>query len=412
MSTGGWSKARLARMHDVMAGHVASGRVPGLVTLISRRGETHVDAIGMKAAGGSDPMRRDTIFRIASMTKPVAAAAAMILVEEAKLRLDDPVDRWLPELADRKVLRAIDSPLDDTVPAKRPISLRDLLTFRLGYGAVMVFPDRYPIQKAMADAGVAPGPNMPSVAPDELMKRYGSLPLLHQPGEKWLYNSGSDILGVLIARASGRTLGTFLHERIFAPLGMKDTAFSVPEAKLERLATCYWTTGGTGGLVVFDEARGGRFARPAVFESGAGGLVSTVDDYLAFGRMMLNKGKHGSERILSRLSVELMTTDHITTEQKAASPFFPGFWDNHGWGFGLSMITRRDDVAGVPGRYGWDGGYGTSGYMDPQGRHGRDPDDPAGLGFPCRAGGLSRFLDAGLPSDRRLSASRKRATTL
>jgi CubicO group peptidase (beta-lactamase class C family) len=366
MSNGGLSRTRLARMHDVMSDHVARGQVPGLVALISRRGETHVDAIGMKAIGGREPMQRDTIFRIASMSKPVTAAAAMILVEEAKLRLDDPVDRWLPELADRKVLKSIDSALDDTVPAKRPITLRDLLTFRPGYGAVMVFPAKYPIQKAMEEAGLAIGPMMASVPPDELMKRFGSLPLIHQPGEKWLYHSGSDILGVLIARVSGQTLGTFLQERIFAPLGMKDTGFSVPQAKLDRLATCYWTAGGSGGLVVFDEARGGRFASPPIFEAGGGGLVSTVDDYLAFGRMMLNKGRHGNERILSRLSVELMTTDHITPEQKAASPFFPGFWDNRGWGFGLSVITRRDDLAGVPGRFGWDGGYGTSGYMDPK----------------------------------------------
>jgi CubicO group peptidase (beta-lactamase class C family) len=366
MSSGGLSKTRLARMHDVMSDHVARGQVPGLVTLISRRGETHVDAIGMKAVGGREPMQRDTIFRIASMSKPVTAAAAMILVEEAKLKLDDPVDRWLPELADRKVLRSIDSPLDDTVPAKRPITLRDLLTFRLGYGSVMVFPAKHPIQKAMTEAGVAPGPVLAAMTPDEFMKRFGSLPLIHQPGERWMYHSGSDILGVLIARVSGQWFGTFLQERIFAPLGMKDTGFSVPQGKLDRLATCYWTAGGTSGLVVFDEARGGRFAGPPVFESGGGGLVSTVDDYLTFGRMMLNKGKHGNERILSRLSVELMTTDHITPEQKAASPFFPSFWDNHGWGFGLTIITRRDDVAGVPGRFGWDGGYGTSGYMDPK----------------------------------------------
>ena len=326
MSTGGLSKARLGRMHDVMAGHVERGAVPGLVTLVSRRGEVHVDAIGMKVAGGTDPMRRDTLFRIASVTKPVTAAAAMILVEECKLRLDEPVDRWLPELADRKVLKRIDSPLNDTVPAKRPITLRDLLTFRLGLGAVMAPPDTYPIQKAMAEAGVAPGPNMPSHGPDELMKRFGSLPLLHQPGEKWMYHSGSDILGVLIMRVTGKKLEAFFRERIFSPLGMKDTGFSVPETKLDRLATCYQTDPATGRLRVFDEARGGRFVRPPVFESGGGGLVSTVDDFLAFGQMMLNKGSHGRERILSRLSVELMTTDHLTPEQKAASDFFPGFW--------------------------------------------------------------------------------------
>jgi len=365
MSKSGLSKARLDRMHEVMAGHVARGTVPGLVTLVCRRDEVHVDAIGTMAVGGSAPMRRDTIFRVASLTKPVTAVAAMILVEECRLRLDDPVDRWLPELANRKVLRAIDGPLDDTVPARRPITLRDLLTFRLGLGAVMVFPTRYPIQKAMEEAGVAPGPELPSSPPDEVMRRFGSLPLLHQPGERWLYHSGADILGVLIARVTGQRLESFFRERIFAPLGMKDTGFSVPETKHDRLATFYRADPASGRLEVFDEARGGRFARPPVFESGGGGLVSTVDDFLAFGRLMLNKGKCGSERILSRLSVELMTTDHIIAEQKAASPFFPGFWDDRGWGFGVSIVTRRNDVAGVPGRFGWDGGYGTSWYVDP-----------------------------------------------
>src|SRR6266849_3424596 len=363
---GGLSRARLARMREAMARHVQSGRMPGLVTLVSRRGETHVDAIGVKAFGGREPMRRDTIFRIASITKPITAAAAMILVEEAKLRLDDPVDPLLPELANRKVLKRIDSPLEDTVPAKRAITLRDLLTFRLGIGAVMVYPEKHPIQKAMSEAGVSPSANLPAQAADELMKRWGSLPLAHQPGEKWMYNSGSDILGILISRATGKPLGAFLRERIFAPLGMKDTAFSVPEAELDRLATAYQTDFATGKTVLFDEARGGRFARPPVFESGAGGLVSTVDDFLAFGRMMLAKGLHGRERILSRPSVELMTADHITAEQKAASDFFPGFWDDRGWGFGMAIVTRRADLARSLGTFGWDGGYGTSWYAEPR----------------------------------------------
>ena len=138
MSTGGLSKSRLGRMHDVMAGHVERGEAPGMVTLVSRRGEVHVNAIGMKAVGGSDPMRRDTIFRIASMTKPITAVAAMILVEECKLRLDEPVDRWLPELANRKVLKRLNGPLDDTEPAQRPISVRDLLTLRMGLGMILV----------------------------------------------------------------------------------------------------------------------------------------------------------------------------------------------------------------------------------------------------------------------------------
>ncbi|MGH6900137.1 MAG: serine hydrolase domain-containing protein [Geminicoccaceae bacterium] len=360
MSTGGLSRARLGRMHDVMAGHVERGAVPGIVTAVGRRGEVHVDAIGVQAARGRDPMRRDTIFRIASMTKPVTAAATMILVEECKLRLDEPVDRLLPELADRKVLRRLGGPLDDTVPANRPITVRDLLTMRMGFGLIMEPSADDPVQKAMSEAGIAPGPNPPALAPDDLMKCFGRLPLLHQPGERWLYHSSFDILGVLIARAAGMRFEDFLTERILAPLGMKDTAFSVPEAKRERLAACYHADIATDALVPCEE---GRFA---VFPGGSTGLFSTVDDDLAFGRMMLNGGRHGAVRILARPTVEVMTTDQLTPAQKAASPFFPGFWDNRGWGLGVSMITRRDGIAAVPGRYGWDGGYGTSWGSDPR----------------------------------------------
>src|ERR1700704_5756195 len=247
ISAAGLSKARLGRMHDVMAGHVDDGSMPGLVSLVSRRGEVFVDAIGKMAVDGA-PMVRDTIFRITSMTKPVTAVAAMILVEECKLRLDDPVDRWLPELAECKGLRAIDGPIGGTATGKRAITLRDLLPFRSGHGMVMVFPPRYPVQKAIAEAGFAPGPVFPSFPPDELMKRYGSLPLVYQPGERWLYNAGTEILGVLIARVAGTTFGAFLRDRILAPLGMKDTAFSVPQAEHHRFATAYVRDRATGAL--------------------------------------------------------------------------------------------------------------------------------------------------------------------
>ncbi len=368
MSTAGLSKARLSRMHEFMAGYVERGEVPGLVTLVSWRGEVHVDVIGTQAIGDSPPMRRDTIFRISSMTKPITAAATMILVEECKLRLDEPVDRWLPELAGRKVLKRLDGPLDDTVPAKRQITVRDLLTFRMGFGQMMAPTDAYPILLAANEQQIGIGPPSPSTmpAPDEWMRRLGRLPLMHQPGEQWMYNTGSDVLGVLIARASGQPLETFFRERIFEPLGMKDTSFSVPEAALDRLAPSYWTDATSGKLTVYDEAVGGQWSCPPAFPSGAGGLVSTIDDYLAFGQMMLSQGKHGNERILSRLSVELMTTDQLTPEQKAASSLISGFLDGHGWGFGVSVITRRDDIAAVPGRYGWDGGMGTSWYSDPR----------------------------------------------
>ncbi len=365
MSSGGLSQARLARMNGVMAGHVERGDLPGLVTLISRRGEAHVDAIGTKAVGGSDSMRRDTIFRIASMTKPVAAVAAMILVEACKLRLDEPVDRWLPELVDRKVLKHLDGPLNDTIPAKRPISVRDLLTLRMGFGFITA-PGEYPIQKAASELRVMPGSPNPQTppGPDEWLRRFATLPLMHQPGEKWMYPMGFSVLGVLLARASGQPLEAFLRERIFEPLGMQDTGFSVPDAKLDRLASCYAVNPDTGALELYDGVGDSQWRRPPAFPDAEGGLVSTVDDYLAFGQMMLNKGKHGNERILSRPAVEAMTTNQFTPEQKAGSELF--LEDNRGWGFGVSMFIKRDDVAAVPGRFGWDGGLGTSWYSDPK----------------------------------------------
>ena len=367
MSSGRLSKARLERMHDVMAGYVERGEVPGLVTLVSRRGEVHVDAIGTKAVDGGDPVRHDTIFRISSMTKPVTAVATMILVEECKLRLDDPVDGLLPELSDRKVLKRLDAPLDDTVAAQRPITVRDLLTFRLGFGNVMAPPGACPIQDAMNELLPGQGPPSPLLppAPDEWIRRLGTLPLMHQPGERWMYNTGSDVLGVLIARAAGQPFETFLRERIFEPLGMRDTGFSVPPASIDRLATGYWTSPESGGFEVYDESHDGQWSRPPAFPSGAGGLVSTAGDYLAFGRMMLDKGTYGNERIVSRPSIETMTTDQLTPAQKAVSGLVPGYFDSHGWGFGISVVTRRDDVTGSIGSFGWDGGLGTSWCSDP-----------------------------------------------
>jgi|HubBroStandDraft_4_1064222.scaffolds.fasta_scaffold06652_5 CubicO group peptidase (beta-lactamase class C family) len=367
MSAGGLSEARLGRLHDVMAGYVERGEIPGMVTLVSRRGSVHVDALGSTAIGG-EPVRRDTIFRIASMTKAITAAAAMILVEECKLRLDEPVDRLLPELANRKVLKNLDGQLDDTVPAVRAITVRDLLTFRMGFGMIMGAPDRYPILHAIDELQLGLGPPSPDTtpAPDEWIRRLGTLPLMHQPGERWMYNTGSEVLGVLIARACDQPFDTFLRERIFEPLGMRDTGFSVPAAKIDRLAISYWTNFHTGKLEVFDQAAGGQWSRPPAFPSGAAGLVSTVDDYHAFARMLLNKGEHGSQRILSRPSVETMTTDQLTPQQKAVSGLTPGYFESHGWGFGVSIVTKRLDLAGPIGKFGWDGGLGTSWYSDPQ----------------------------------------------
>jgi CubicO group peptidase (beta-lactamase class C family) len=288
VSARGWTRRGLGRLREAMAGHVERGEVPGLVFLVSRGGETQVEALGHRAIGGP-PMSRDTLFRIASLTKPVAAAAAMILVEECRLRLDDPVDRLLPELADRRVLRRIDGPVEDTVPARRPLTLRDLLTLRMGLGYVMDAPGPTPIQRMLSEYRVPVGPPRPQAwpEPDEWMRRIGTLPMMHQPGERWMYDVGSDVLGVLIARAAGQSLETFLGERLFGPLGMKDTGFGAPADQVGRLATSYWTDPGTGARAVYDPAEDGEWSRPPAFPAAASGLVSTVDDYLAFGQMLL-----------------------------------------------------------------------------------------------------------------------------
>jgi CubicO group peptidase (beta-lactamase class C family) len=219
MSDGGLSKSRLARMRDVMSGYVERGEVPGLVLAVSRRGETVIEPIGAADADGR-PIRADTIFRISSLTKPITAAAAMMCVEECTLRLDEPVDRLLPELADRVVLRQLDGPLTDTVPASRPITVRDLLTFVWGLGMVIAPPGTYPIQQAMDELELGQGPPDPTVPPepDEWIRRLGTLPLIHQPGAGWMYNTGSDVLSVLITRASGQPFAEFLRERVFEPL--------------------------------------------------------------------------------------------------------------------------------------------------------------------------------------------------
>jgi CubicO group peptidase (beta-lactamase class C family) len=363
--TATFAQRRLHNMHSALLSHVESGQLPGLVALVRHGGVEHVEIIGNMAFGrDAAPMRRDTIFRLASMTKPVTAVAAMILVEECKLRLDDSVERWLPELHGRRVLRTINGPLDDTVPAKRSITLRDLLTFRSGYGEIAFISPDCPLQTAMIEAGLPLATWPVTGSADEFMNRLSMLPLAHQPGERWLYHMGAEIIGVLISRVTGKPFSAFLRERIFQPLGMNDTGFFVPEAKLGRLAACYGRDYSTREVVVLHEAGGGFFALAPEFESGGGGLVSTVDDMATFGEMMLNGGTYAGARILSRPSVELMTMDHLTAQQKAASPFFENFWDSVGWGLGIGVVTQRNYIGAGPGRFGWDGAFGTSWHVD------------------------------------------------
>jgi CubicO group peptidase (beta-lactamase class C family) len=311
-------------------------------------------------------MRRDTIFRIASMTKAVTAAAVMMLVEDGKVRLDEPVDRLLPELANRRVLRRIDAEVDDTVPAKRPISVEDLLAFRCGLGLILEPPGTYPIQKAIADLGIngvgfgPPDPAMP-LDGDAWMKKLSSLPLLAQPGEDWLYTAGSNIQGVLVERATGEPLSRFFEERIFGPLGMKDTAFFVPPNKIDRLVPAYRSH--DGGLIVSDEPASGKWSRPPPFEQGDAGLVSTIDDYLAFAHMLLANGKHRDKALLKPASVEAMTTNQLTRQQQAGGAMILG--PGRGWGYGMSVVANSVRDQPPPGSFGWNGGYGSSWISDP-----------------------------------------------
>jgi len=335
--------------------HVRAGRLPGAVAAVASGPDLEVAVVGARDVDGP-PMTRDTIFRIASNSKPITAAATMLLVDEGRLGLDEPVERWLPELASPMVVRAPQAPVDDVVPARRAITVRDLLTFRSGHGLAADF--SLPAVVKLVDE-LRQGPPAPRdvVAPDDWMRILATVPLLHHPGDAWLYNTGSDILGVLVARVAGRPFAEFLAERIFAPLGMRDTGFQVPGSDLDRFTTAYRPDGAE--LAVTDPPDG-QWSTPPAFASGSGGLVSTLDDLLAFQRMLLA----GGAGVLSPQSVALMTTDHLTAEQRAASTFF---LDGQGWGFGGSVDVERTEPWNVPGRYGWIGGFGTAAYIDPVG---------------------------------------------
>ncbi|WP_129776806.1 serine hydrolase domain-containing protein [Peristeroidobacter soli] len=367
MTHKGLVKSRLDRMHQVLTGHVERGHIPGIVALVSRHDDVHVDVLGNLHADRNERLSRDAIFRIASITKPVAAVATMILIEECKLRLDDSIEPWLPELANRRVLKSIASEVDDTVPARRSITVRDVLSYRMGFGSVMAMPDTYPIQRYIREYRLGgDGPPRPAKAPttNEWIQRLGSLPLMAHPGERWLYNTSGDVLGILVERVSGKSFGTFLRERIFEPLGMKDTAFNVPASEFHRMPTCYAFNHAANKLDVYDPSGPeSSWAPSPPFESGAGGLVSTVDDYFAFTRMMLNQGRLGREQILSRASVELMTSDQLTPQQREGAELF--FGTASSWGLGLGVCIHREEIYRKPGRFGWDGGTGTSAYVDP-----------------------------------------------
>jgi CubicO group peptidase (beta-lactamase class C family) len=357
---------RLQRLSAVMAGHLDRDAVGGVAWLAARDDHVEVGCAGTLTRGEPEPVRRDTIFRIASMTKPVVAVGALILVEECRLRLEDPVDDLLLELADRRVLVDPRGPMDgESVPAQRPITVRDVLTFRLGLGMDFTAPWPQPLLEAMNLLGMgggAPEPQVPP-APDEWMRLLSTLPLLYQPGERWLYNTGADVLGVLVARASGQPLEGFLRERVFEPLGMADTGFATPH--VDRLGSCYTTNPETGEPMVYDPPNG-QWAEPPAFPSGGAGLVSTLDDMHAFATMLLSAGRMpNGTRLLARASVEAMTTDQIGADRGAPAASPDG---SQGWGFGVGVQVRRTGLARTVGSYGWDGGLGTSWANDPNER--------------------------------------------
>jgi CubicO group peptidase (beta-lactamase class C family) len=343
----------IERLHETALDHVGDDRVPGLVALVARGEQVHIEALGTLAVGGA-PVARDSLFRIASTTKPITAAATLAVADEGLIDIDEPVDRLLPELARPRVLARTDGPLDDTVPARRPITARDLLTFTFGFGVAMEMftsPGPLPVVTAADELRLATlGPPDPDVQPDPdtWIAGLGSLPLLAQPGERWLYNTGASVLGVLLARAAGQPLAEVLRTRVFEPLGMRDTAFWT--AQTDRLATCYAPT--PAGLVSHDEP-GGAWSRPPAFGDGAAGLISTADDLLAFARMLLR----GGSPVLSASAVRAMTTDQLTAEQKARGGLGPDFFTGRSWGFCQAVLDN--------GAFGWDGGLGTSWLVDP-----------------------------------------------
>jgi CubicO group peptidase (beta-lactamase class C family) len=338
----------LGRIDEVVERAVAQGQVPGVVAAVARGESVHVVTSGAMALGGA-PMRRDTLFRISSTTKPITAAVVLSLVDDGLLELNTAVDELLPELADRRVLRSPDGPLGQTVPAERSITVRDLLTFTWGLGmqgAMFMAPKPWPIVTAAAERDLCTfGPPQPGAMPepDTWMARLGELPLLAQPGERWLYQSGSQVLGVLAARAAGAPFEHVMRERVLDPLGMNDTGFHAADAG--RLATAYENR---DGRFVVTDPPDGQWARPPLFADGSGGLVSSVDDLVAFGRMLMR----GGSPVLRLQTTAEMTRDQLTAAQRAN--LWPGFsfLEDRGWGYGVSVL---DD-----GRYTWEGGLGTA----------------------------------------------------
>ncbi len=345
-------------LHDILQGHVDNGSIPGAVALVARGDRTNAAVAGYVAIG-SAPMGRASIFRLASLTKPITAAAVMMLVDDGRITLDDPVDQWLPELANPKVVRTPASAIDDVVKAVRPITALDLLSSRAGYGFASDFTlpavqRLFSVQKdGREPRGFPP--------PDTWMAELARVPLLYQPGEAWLYDTCSTLQGVLITRVTAQSLPEFLAERVLEPLGMVDTGFVVPSAKRDRFTSYYRSS--QAGVLELADGPAGQWSTPPALPLGNGGLAGTADDWLAFGRMLLAGGTAADgRRLLTTDAVRLMTSDHTTEGQREIGELF---LEGQGWGFGGSVDIAAIDPWNVPGRYGWVGGTGTSAHLIP-----------------------------------------------
>jgi CubicO group peptidase (beta-lactamase class C family) len=346
-------------LRELLMRHVDAGTIPGGVGLLGA-GDVEVVTAGVASLGGG-PMGEDAITRIQSMTKAITSVAALRLVEAGRLELDRSLVDWLPELADRQVLRGPTAELNDTLPARRAITLRHLLTNTSGYGMVL---QASPLQQAMAANGTAAGPEPPAMSADEWMRRLADLPLAFHPGEGWRYHHSFAILGILISRVTGRPLGEHLAEDVFGPLGMTDTGLWVVEGKLDRLPAAY--RHGDEGLVEIEPAGGGFYAGPPAFDVSHGELVSTARDYHRFARMLAEGGRVNGQPMISSDHLQQMTSDQVPAACKTADSFFPGFWDGMGWGFGVAVKTEGPQR----GRIGWSGGLGTDFFVDLDGTAG------------------------------------------
>jgi len=351
-----YARGVTSALQDLLERHVASGTVPGVVASLGT-GEPEIAAAGVMSVGGA-PMRVDAIIRIQLMTKAITTVAALRLVEAGRLTLDEPVERWLPELADRRVLTTPTADLADTSPAVRAITLRHLLTNTSGYGMVL---NESPLQREMADTDVDAGVDPVRVGADEWLARLAALPLAFQPGEGWRYHHSFAILGILIARVVGRSLQDHLADDLLGPVGLRDTGLWVSGGSVARLPASYRHT--ETGLVELEPAGGGFYAGPPPFDVSHDELVSTARDYTRFARMLADGGRFEGQQIVSEEHLRLMTTDQVPAIAKTADSFSPGFWKETGWGFGVGVATGGK----WPGRYGWSGGLGTNFFVDPDG---------------------------------------------